>query len=274
MQPTNLQPLRTLQRNPIVVAIVSFVLMHVILSTKSEAHEFEDGFVERSMAVVIRDDIARVEYSIGLNPKTKDQLIKFWTSHARRPSTTPNEATLGETSPVASSESVDFLKLAGDQVSRRLRVAINDDLVTPRLISSLASSRHHVDVTVTMEFAISLDRVTVPTVIEIADRNFFPSNFLNLSVTEKPHGVMEQDSGGQFREELRADNSAPNETQLRPAPFGGAFRYAIKAKGGAVLNRSNVASILIRAKRQLDANFSEAELDDAYKIKAEVVIVE
>ena len=256
------------------VAIVSLTLLLLILPVKSEAHEFEDGFVERSVAVVIRDNVAHVVYSIGLNPTTKDQLIEFWTSRGPDWSTTTGDATVNETPPVASSEPVDFLELAGHHISRRLRVSVNGDLVTPQLISSLASSRHHVDVSVTMKFALPSDKEIVPTVIEIADGNFFPPDLRKALVTKKSQRSTEEDYGGQSRKELRANNAAPYKALLQPAPFGGGFRYAIKAKGSAVLNRSNVASILIRAKRRLDAGFSKAELDEAYRIRAEVVVVE
>ena len=271
--PVNFHPVRLLTMRRIAAAVVSLTLLLVTLPSKSGAHEFEDGFVERSVAVVIRDNIAIVEYSIGLNPDTKVQLIDFWMSQAA-PAVAATGEEVGEdigretgdaVSPSSPATSADFLRLAGENVCRRLRVLVGDDPVTPRLISSLASSRHHVDVTVTMEFPLPLKGASVPTLIEISDMNFFPSSFRNLPVTENTQAV---------RKEWEAGNLALDGDQLRPAPFGGGFRYAIKGKGSAMLSRSNVASILIRAKRKLDANFSEAQLDGAYKIQAEVVIVE
>ena len=61
-----------------------------------------------------------------------------------------------------------------------------------------------------------------------------------------------------------------NEPRLMPAPFGGGFRYAFKTTGYTVLSSSNVASILIRADRHLDENFTDEQLRTAFKIKANV----
>ena len=264
------------------ITIVSWTLMFFVLSTESKAHEFEDGFVERSMAVVIRDNIARVEYSIGLNPKTKVQLIKFWSAQDPASSAVTEVDGENETNSISSARSVDFLQLAGDNVSRRLRVLADGNTLKPQLISSLASARHHVDVTVTMEFLLPLNESGVSMVVEIFDGNFLPPAVAESLVTQKLPNTTNQGDGEQSdREQSEAEPSTAKEKvlvspegQLLPAPFGGAFRYAIKSKGNAVLNRSNVASILIRAKRQLDANFSEAELGSAYNIQAELVIVQ
>ncbi|MDB2685804.1 hypothetical protein N9Y42_01160 [Mariniblastus sp.] len=40
------------------------------------AHVYEDGFVERSLKITIRDGVGYGEYHIGLNEKTADQILK------------------------------------------------------------------------------------------------------------------------------------------------------------------------------------------------------
>ena len=40
------------------------------------AHVYEDGFVERSLTITIRDGVGYGEYQIGLNAKTADQILK------------------------------------------------------------------------------------------------------------------------------------------------------------------------------------------------------
>ena len=39
-------------------------------------HVYEDGFVERSLTITIRDGVGYGEYQIGLNVKTADQIIE------------------------------------------------------------------------------------------------------------------------------------------------------------------------------------------------------
>ena len=41
------------------------------------AHEYEDGFVERSLTITIRDGVGYGEYQIGLNAKTATQVLKL-----------------------------------------------------------------------------------------------------------------------------------------------------------------------------------------------------
>ncbi len=43
-------------------------------------HEFEDGFVERTFAIVIRDNLATAEYSIALNESTLKEILDQWQS--------------------------------------------------------------------------------------------------------------------------------------------------------------------------------------------------
>ena len=41
------------------------------------AHEYEDGFIERSLTITIRDGVGYGEYQIGLNSKTAKQIIEL-----------------------------------------------------------------------------------------------------------------------------------------------------------------------------------------------------
>lgn len=41
------------------------------------AHVYEDGFVERSLTITIRDGVGYGEYQIGLNAKTADQILEL-----------------------------------------------------------------------------------------------------------------------------------------------------------------------------------------------------
>jgi len=47
------------------------------LSEPVGAHEYEDGFVERSLTITIRDGVGYGEYQIGLNAKTASQVLEL-----------------------------------------------------------------------------------------------------------------------------------------------------------------------------------------------------
>ena len=231
----------------------------------AEGHEFEDGFIERSVAVVVRDNIARLEYSLGLNPNTRQQLIEFWQSSDRKESSVNEQIETEADATSSEQEAVDFFQLAAKHLRRRLEIRVNDHRVIPKIISALGSPRHHVDVTVTLEFDLPPAEPLVPTPIEIADRNFLRAP-TNNAVTEK------NDTEVRLKEKPKP---APLK-QIRPlpAPWGGGFRYAFKTAGSTVLSSSNVASILIRADRHLDADLTAAQLDTALKMKAVVANIQ
>jgi len=260
MRSTNFQTAGWLRRSGLAAAIVLWAIVSVVPCRETKAHEFEDGFVERSVAVVVRDNVARIEYSIGLNPTTREALIDFWNASDDRSSESTEHSPDADDPSTVSAEEIDFLQIAGDNICRRMSVFVSNETVEPRLISSHQSPRHHVDVTVTMEVTLPADYASVPVAIEVVDSNFFPPATSNELLTEENEG-----NAGATKPQF------PAKSQLEPAPFGGGFRYAFKAKGSTVLSRSNVASILIRAQRKLDADLSPVELRTAFKIEAEVV---
>jgi len=245
-------------------AISLYLLISLFLASgKADGHEFEDGFVERSVAVVVRDNVARLEYSIGLNPRTRRQLIKFWKS---------TDGLKGEIKSSLAKDSgsvqqsVDFFQLAADHLSRRLDIVINNQRVKHKFISALRSSRHHVDVTVILEFNLPTLAAQIPIDIEITDGNFFRETMLQEEITPATRRW--------YSSVVKPKKTMRDEHHLLPAPFGGGFRYALKTAGSTVLSSSNVASILIRADRHLDEDFTLEQLDTALKIKAKVANID
>jgi len=235
-----------------------FIFALFLATGEADGHEFEDGFVERSVAVVVRDEVARLEYSIGLNPSTRQQLIEFWQSTDGLEGET--KGSLEEVSG-SGQQSVDFFQLAADHLSRRLDIVVDNQPVEHTIISALPSSRHHVDVTVTLEFNLPSVDGQIPIMIEITDGNFFGRP---MAKEELPPVTQKN---------RRSVAKSKKTTRTEPAPFGGGFRYALKTAGSTVLSSSNVASILIRADRHLDDNLSDQQLDTAFKIKAKVAYI-
>ena len=267
----SLQPPVTVSRCAFWPIVANVCLVFAMFTTTSEVsgHEFEDGFVERSVAVVVRGNVARLEYSIGLNPNTRQQLIEFWqtTSCAIEPT---ESGQAPETEP--KQQKPDFYQLAATHLSRRLRILVNNQPVRTKIISALQSSKHHVDATVSLEFVLPAADALVPIAIEISDGNFFRKRRGQQEITPEPIKTPSSKTFSGFAQTQKISGAKPHllPAPLLPAPFGGGFRYAFKTKGSTALNRSNVASILIRADRHLDDDFTDAQLDIAFKIKAQV----
>lgn len=258
------------------IALILACGLFALAVSDAAAHEFEDGFVERSVAVIIRDDVARMQYSIGLNPNTRLQLIEFWRSQTVdsgslwRQEQTPPASPVAPNNPSDPNDPDSFLRVAGSNVSSRLMVLVDGQLIPVKFVSACASSRHHVDVTVTVEFRMPLEHANVPVSLEIIDGNFFPA-----AAAAAPVEPVTSKSVLPAKElKIKPDEESGSTPAPVAAPFGGGFRYALKATGAAVLSRSNVASILIRADRQLDANLSMAQIGNAFKIEAEVVRID
>ena len=66
-------------------------------SSPSAPHKFEDGFVERTLAIVIRDNAATAEYSIALNQSTLNELLDQWKKEADSRQPEPSESTSAKT---------------------------------------------------------------------------------------------------------------------------------------------------------------------------------
>jgi len=77
----------------------------------ANAHELEDGFVERSVAVVVRPSEATITYSIGANEITRQQLADLWNAD--------REAEAGEEAP--------FLKVVGHALLSGMTVEADGD---------------------------------------------------------------------------------------------------------------------------------------------------
>lgn len=280
-------------------AVVLITLTGIVWTTTlgpavAGAHEFEDDHVERSVAVVVRGDIGRIEYSIGLNPQTRKQLIEHWTGPVSKPPCT----TAGISTDTDTGTDTDdpFLTLAAENVVRRLQVTLDDTLVPLELVSSSASARHHVDVTITVRFKIPFESISPATSPPIANVKNQPSErrattggsggrssvhlkLVDFNFWDARPDIVGTDLKRPMRSHVGSTVTffpgfAPvGDVHLRPVPMGGGFRYACKAAGATVLTRSNVASILIRASRQIDANLSSDALAEAFKIEADLTMI-
>ena len=203
-----------------------FMLMNCWCTAATLAHQFEDGYVERTVAIRIRDRVGTVEYSIGLNDATIKLFSNAWPQDAelfaqlqKASSTQPadQEPAAPEPntrSPVESNLPQDgsltneialiraFAKLSTPHLESGLRIVANGKRLKLSLISATPSARHHATLQTSWQFHLPAD----PTIkLQVRDTNFL----------QQPGGI----------------------------------KYSLKTSGSSMTIQSNAAPILIRSAR-------------------------
>jgi hypothetical protein len=224
---------------------IAFIVLLLILpgSTALAPHKFEDGFVERTMAVIIRDDTAYVEYSVGLNETTLTQIVEEWES--REGSADENSSDAGLTKPAPngtidspkSSESVKDIHAIDAELLAKFRM-----LAVKKIPKNLA---------------ISYDGN--PIELEAAVDGPPPRHPFTMTIKFKFKLPQSQKS-----ELTIADNNFKNQI--------GAVRYSLKATGKSMIFQSNVAPILVRSERVMLGKQTNPDKDAQAAIDAELSI--
>ncbi len=201
------------------------ILGGLVFGGFAPAHEFEDGFIERSVSYVVENDTLIVEYSVGLNPNTMMEQLAKWEiavpeellpgSNDRGGSdeaaSDGREAEAEQKNKMSADRAVPdghsaievlFRKEAGKRIQSGLAVSINGKPLRFRLISNDLSATHHVNMTVRLE-----SKLVGNGVLEVLaqDRNFLG--------------------------------------------WKGGVRYAFKSRGRAMVHSTNAEPTLIRSER-------------------------
>lgn len=194
--------------------LAAWLLIQIVAGAVS-AHELEDGFVERTIQVVIRDNVATVKYSVGLSDSTKAEILQHWTRESAA-------ANSGEPAEGATQESAK----AATVLTRKF--SPTDSSTDPFGDLLLAKLPDAVVVTAD-ETEISVDAVE----IERSPRHHF--SYIAYLEFELPE---------QKRIKLQLDDRSFLQ-------FKGAGRYALKSAGRTMISRTSVAPIVVRADRVL-----------------------
>ena len=206
----------------------------------ANAHELEDGFVERSVAVIVQPGEATIKYSIGANETTRQQLANSWSGD-------------GEADGEADGDDP-FLSAVGDALVNGITVQADGNPIRLELVEVMPTPRHHVEATVVM-------RLKLPNPVAGADSILLKFHDRNFKTCRSAPSVAEADF-----------ETASTNSQDAGGAMDGAFRYALKGSKGVMLNRSTVAPILVRAKRRLVAEIPPDQLDAEQQFSAEVIL--
>lgn len=217
----------------IVQIVVNWLTLAAILCPNcAVAHKFEDGFIERAVAVRIRDREVQILYLIGLNDATIKKFIDQWPNDQKLYSQFHGESIEKTTAPITATEKNAapsetpinlpeegslvneiqliraFAKSAAPRLKAGLRVLVNEKPVDLKLVSSEPSARHHATLETVWKFRL-------PQLQQLP-----PNGLMDLSIRD---------------------------TNFLQQPGG--IKYSLKTSGSSMTIRSNVAPILIRSTR-------------------------
>lgn len=126
----------------------------------SVAHEIPDKFVERSLSIVVRDQVAFLTYRAGLNIKTMRTLMREWSLPPGQYAETLSDEQLSK----------HFRDAAFDQIARGLKVSLDGQPVVLHKIDCEPSPRHHFSLVA--KYKIDLGESSKPFEFEVIDENF------------------------------------------------------------------------------------------------------
>ena len=251
------------------------------------AHEYEDGFVERSLTITIRDGVGYGEYQIGLNANTAAQVLKLaeqLRQQARLASATQQQSSAAGETATAVEASTDPLVELNPVVDKPDAVSKVD--VTPKAVPPKEESpkvvpnqsvgtgvgEHLTDLAMIKRFGelqrqwfagrlklacngqqVALSKVS----IEPAARHPFSVVVKFQFSVEAKQAIDEQ--GKADNKKAAGATSKPDSSQGSVVDFQvtdglfsghhGATRYALRSRGSTMVLQSNVAPALVRADR-------------------------
>ena len=231
------------------ITLIAFFALAVCSLGKLSGHELEDGCIEKAMAIVVRDGVATIELSVGINPATMEQQLGTWLAKSadseKRGSdpdqgddavdqkTAAQETADHESKPVAPNErsqeddlNARFRQYAFEQFAKEINVEIDGRKVPLSKVSVEQSPRHHFDLIAKYSFSIPKQQ-------------------------------------GQPQSKLMIND-------LTLQKMIGGSRYSLKAAGKSILFKSNVSPIVVRAERNDLGKLSEKGLAKARRIEAVV----
>ncbi|MEZ6096657.1 MAG: hypothetical protein R3C03_20910 [Pirellulaceae bacterium] len=127
---------RTIYLASVVIAAV----LSPYCATVLQADEIPLGHVEKSIAVVVRDNMVRIEYQIGMNPAD----IRDWCGEQAI------DVANADTSELLAAFA-EGVKTVGDEL---ISIQLDDQDVSPIVAGARAGGQHHVSAVVVFEFEI------------------------------------------------------------------------------------------------------------------------
>ena len=208
---------------------MSTLLVATLWAAPAVAHQFEDGYVERSVAVRIRDRDVRIEYSVGLNDATMKKFMDRW----------PNDQTL-------------YQKFQSEQIKQNGK----SDQVDSKLNSLDSSTEKPLNLPEDgslvneIELIRAFAKVAAPQLREglrvLSNKQPIELKLVSATPSSKHHATLETVWTFQLPPNATVDMSVQDTNFLKQP---GGIKYSLKTSGTSMTVRSNVAPIQIRSAR-------------------------
>ncbi len=240
------------------------------------AHVLEDGYIERTVEVVIRDDTAYVEYSVGLNENTMTQLTSSWDELKTKPTAPkPSDDKEDEKANPTDSEPAKTTKT-------KTKTDEDKEPADSKPVDSSPADSNSTDSS--SEKATVFDKVLLAKFNKLAPAKVTAG--LNITCDDKPVKIESVtldpaprhpfDVKVKFQFKIPKSDKESIELKLEDSNFTkqtGAVRYALKARGIAMLLQSNVAPIIVRAERIELAELTEEQRKTQTSILARIALM-
>lgn len=223
-------------------------------SAAEPPHVYPDNYIDRTVSVLVRNRTVKIEYSVALNDATIERLIREWqfsssSTETDRQASSADQPTSAIAATVKSSSGPAPEGTAKD-ASRDAEETFENDAELVAKFRKLVAEKLARGLHVNCEGKLLAIR-------EI--KRDLPAAY-HMSVTVQFEFTLPTDKVTDLQ--ISDDNFTR---------FDGCVRYALKAVGNSVLTRSNVAPILVRAKRIEFADLSEEARRESCFINAQIV---
>ncbi len=235
-------------------------------------HKFEDGFVERSMAIVVRDRSAHVEYSIGLNESTVREVLVKWEPGAN-PS---NSASSGVNNrPLTEPLTVAPVELIATSNGLESTGSLKDASTGKSTSFQQSESKNPNDGhSISPDLLAKFKELAPDSIGKAIDIHCNGKKIEAFAIKEGP--PPRHPFTMTIELEFKLPDSEICDLKINDHNFAdqkGAARFSLKAAGRSMLIRSDVAPILVRAERiELSELISEAERNSLTSINARLGI--
>jgi hypothetical protein len=224
----------------------------------SLAHKFPDGYVDRTIAVLVRNRHVEIEYSIGMNDRTMGRLIEDWQS-----SEMTSKALFSEENRIGNDKStIPFEKDSASTMPRLADIELLSEDSLPEFTSNDPKVFDAFEKLASERLIAGFQIVKDGRVLKMPDRWEKLPTKRHMSLTLKL--------------EFELPEKKTNDLVIEDKNFhtlAGGIRKSIKAKGNSILAKSNAAPIIVRAQRVERADVDASQWHDANTLRALIVQV-
>ncbi len=234
-------------------------VFNLMIVSFTPVHVFPDGYIDRAMSVVIRDDEVCIEYSAAMNDNTIRELLDDWQQKPESPAGPPIREDDSQTAFNPKPAPSDVPTGSEEKTTPDSSEANQEDFKNDAELLQLLQDRAVAEIAKNLAISYQGKPLNLERPTEVPPARY------HMSVT--------------LQYKLKLPEPGPGEKQPQALSivdrnfdrFDGAVRYSLKAGGNCLLTNSNVAPILVRSERIELAGLNEENREQAKTIQAKIL---